>query len=213
MTIIEITGHLSFVIIAISFLMKDIIWLRIFSIISGSLGITYNFFYHAGPLWINIGWITFFILINIFMIIFFYISSRKSGFTDEDINIWKQNFLGLSAEEYRMIRKITTNQIFKTNDIVITKGQETKYIYFIVSGYLQAKIDEDIIKILSNGDIAGEMSFLTDTPANAHVTARQDTHCISIEKKKLRPKMIRSPSFHVSITNLFNKSLIKKITL
>ena len=76
-----------------------------------------------------------------------------------------------------------------------------------------AKIDEDIIKILSNGDIAGEMSFLTDIPANAHVTARQDTHCISIEKKKLRPMMIRSPSFHVSITNLFNKSLIKKITL
>ena len=86
------------------------------------------------------------------MIIFFYISSRKSGFTDEDINIWKQNFLGRSAEEYRMIRKITTNQIFKTNDIVITKGQETKYIYFIVSGYLQVAIDEDIIKIFYSYD-------------------------------------------------------------
>ena len=57
------------------------------------------------------------------------------------------------------------------------------------------------------------MSFLTDTPVNAHVTATQDTHCISIEITKLRSIMMRSPSFHVSMTNLFNKNLIKKITL
>ena len=213
MTAIDITGHLSFVIVAISFLMKDIIWLRTFSIISGLIGMGYNYLHHLGPLWIQIGWLAFFILINIYMIISFYISNRKSGFTDEDINIWKQNFWGLSAEEYRGIRKIMTNHIFKTNDIVLTKGQETKYIYFIVSGYLQVAIDEDIIKILSSGDIAGEMSFLTDTPVNAHVTATQDTHCISIEITKLRSIMMRSPSFHVSMTNLFNKNLIKKITL
>ena len=90
MSLIDIIGHLSFVIVAVSFLMKDIIWLRAFSIFSGIVGITYNLFMPVGPLWLPIVWLIVFIAINIYMIIAFYIANRKSGFSEEDIIIWKK---------------------------------------------------------------------------------------------------------------------------
>ena len=207
---VDIFGHLSFLLAAFSFLMRDIIWLRIISIISGLIGIIFNFLIPAGPLWIPIMWLTIFICINIYMITSFYYSNRSSGFSENDLNIWKNNFWGLTAEEFRKVRKIMELKSFN-NEKIISKGQETKYIYFILSGKLNIKINNSIVNVLSVGDVAGEMSFLNETEANADVFSETNTKCIALEKAKLRKFMIRSPAFHVSVTKLFNKNLMKKI--
>ena len=213
MSVVDVIGHLSFVIVAISFLMKDIIWLRAFSIFSGIVGITYNFTIPVGPLWIPIIWLTIFIAINIYMIIIFYVANRKSGFSEEDIKIWKKNFWGLSAEEFRNIRKIIIEKNFHPNSKVLEKNKETNYVYFINSGLLKVNIDGDIPKKLSSGDVAGEMSFISNSNANADVISETTTRCLAVEKTKLRKAMLRSPSFHISMTNLFNQNLMKKISL
>lgn len=210
MVLIDIFGHLSFLLIAFSFLMKDIIWLRIISIISGVIGIVYNLMIPAGPLWLPIMWIAIFIIINTYMILSFYYSNRESGFSQNDLNIWKNNFWGLTAEEFRKVQKIMIVKTYK-NEKIISVGKETKYIYFILSGKLIVKMKNEILKILNTGDVAGEMSFLNETKANADVYSETETNCIVLEKSKLRNIMLKSPSFHVSITNLFNKNLMKKI--
>ena len=208
---VDIFGHLSFLLAAFSFLMRDIIWLRIISIISGLIGIIFNFLIPAGPLWIPIMWITIFICINIYMITTFYYSNRNSGFSESDLNMWKNNFWGFTAEEFRKIRKIIIIKNFN-NEKIISKGQETKYIYFIITGKLQVKVKNDIVKELITGDIAGEMSFLNESKANADVFSEKNTTCVIIEKAKLRKIMIKNPTFHMSVTKLFNKNLMKKIT-
>jgi len=213
MTLIDIIGHLSFVIVALSFLMRDIVWLRTLSIFSGLVGITYNFFIPVGPLWIPITWLSIFILINIYMIVSFFLSNRQTGFTEDDIYIWKQNFWGLSAEEFRSVRKIMKSELFSPGGTIIKQGQETKKIFFIASGTLAVDIDGQTITTLTKGDIAGEMSFLSETSANANVKAVDQARCIAIEKVKLRNTMVRSPSFHLAITSLFNKNLLKKIAM
>jgi len=208
---VDIFGHLSFLLAAFSFLMRDIIWLRIISIISGLIGICFNYMIPAGPLWIPITWISIFILINVYMISSFYYSNRNSGFSEDDLNIWKNNFWGLTAEEFRKIKKIMVIKSFYEEKI-ISIGQETKYIYFVLSGKLNVKINNNIVKELTKGDVAGEMSFLNETQANADVFSDNRTKCIALEKGKLRKIMIKNPAFHVSVTKLFNKNLMKKIS-
>ena len=145
------------------------------------------------------------------MISSFYYSNRNSGFSEDDLNIWKNNFWGLTAEEFRKIKKIMVIKSFYEEKI-ISIGQETKYIYFVLSGKLNVKINNNIVKELHKGDVAGEMSFLNETQANADVFSDNRTKCIALEKGKLRKIMIKNPAFHVSVTKLFNKNLIKKIS-
>ena len=57
-----------------------------------------------------------------------------------------------------------------------------------------------------------KMSFLNETQANADVFSDNRTTCIALEKGKLRKIMIKNPAFHVSVTKLFNKNLMKKIS-
>ena len=65
MTRYELAGHASFALIALSFLVKDILWLRVLSVAASVAGIAYNYFGPATPLWLVIYWNIFFLVINL----------------------------------------------------------------------------------------------------------------------------------------------------
>ena len=211
MLIIHIIGHLSFAIVALSLLMRDIILLRTLSIASGLIGIFYNFFAAPTPLWVPIIWLALFIVINGYMIISFYHSNRQTGLSAEDLEIWKSNFLGLTADEYRRIRKLFEFQTYAPGDRLTSIGRDNHFLFFVTAGQLGVRRDGELINNLTQGDLVGEMSFLTHAPANADVVAHDQTKCIVIDKTKLRSIMAKHPTLHLSITNLFNQNLMKKL--
>ncbi len=56
MNIATIAGHLAFGLIAFSFLVKDILYLRLVSVVASLFSVLYNFYIPAEPMWIAIGW-------------------------------------------------------------------------------------------------------------------------------------------------------------
>ena len=59
----NLVGHLAFILIAASFLVRDILWLRAISIVASAIGISY-YFGNAEPLWLIIFWNAVFASIN-----------------------------------------------------------------------------------------------------------------------------------------------------
>jgi len=166
------------------------------------VGIGYNYFITDEPLWVPIIWLTVFMLINFFMIVRFYLSTRQADLSDDDVTIWKTNFLGLATDEY---------QSYDGDEIVIHKGTENGFLYFITSGNFDVRRGKTEVAILTQGDIIGEILFLTESPVNADVIAHEGAKCIMIDKSKLRSLMLKHPSFHLSMTSLFNLNLMKKL--
>ena len=68
MNIATIAGHLAFGLIAFSFLVKDILWLRLVSVLASLFSIFYNWVIPIEPMWIAIGWNFIFILLNLYHI-------------------------------------------------------------------------------------------------------------------------------------------------
>ena len=56
MSIATLAGHLAFGLIAFSFLVKDIFWLRIVSIIASLFSVFYNYVIPLEPMWLAINW-------------------------------------------------------------------------------------------------------------------------------------------------------------
>ena len=210
MTTIDIAGHLSFLIVAISLSMKDIIFLRTLSICSGIIGVFYNYFVTSDPLWVPIIWLSIFILINAYMITIYYLENKRSNLNSDDIEIWKTNFIGLSLREFKLIKKISNTKVFNTDDILIQMGIKNKFVYFVNTGNLNVKKNNEIINTLSQGDVAGEMSFIAESLPNADVIANEISNCVTIDKSDLKSIMAKNPTLHLAITNLFNLNLTKK---
>ena len=68
MDIATIVGHLAFGLIAFSYLVKDIMYLRILSIVASLFGMFFNYTVPAEPLWLPIGWNAIFVMVNIYHI-------------------------------------------------------------------------------------------------------------------------------------------------
>ena len=64
MTALEIIGHVSFAIGAVSYWVRDEIWLRSLLILSFVTGIAYNALPPVGPLWIVVFWLAVYTAIN-----------------------------------------------------------------------------------------------------------------------------------------------------
>ena len=211
MTITDTIGHLSFLTAALSLCMKDIIFLRIISIISGLIGIVYNYYVTSNPLWVPIFWLSVFVLINIYMITRIYLENRTSNLSLQDIEIWKRNFLGLTLGEYKAVKKISTLKFYEMDEVLIHTGQENNFLYFINSGNFKVEKNNKKVNVLSQGDLVGEISFITNSLPNADVIAREKSSCIVIEKDELKSLMLKNPMLHISITSLFNIGLSKKL--
>ena len=79
MDIGDLTGHLAFGLIAFSFVVKDIFWLRVMSITASAFSIFYNYFIPAEPMIIAIGWNFIFITVNLYhiaVIVYEHVSCR-----------------------------------------------------------------------------------------------------------------------------------------
>ena len=208
---IDAVGHLSFLIVALSLLMRDIILLRVLGILSGVVGIGYNYFVTTEPLWVPIIWLLVFMVINIYMIATFYLANRKANLSEEDLTLWQNNFLGLAIDEYRRLKKIFDYRTFDDGEVLIQLGQDNRFLFFVTAGQLVVHRNGQDIGVLEQGGVAGEMSFLTEALPNADVVASGGASCILIDKAKLRALMMKHPTFHLSMTNVFNLNLMKKL--
>src|SRR5260221_8000644 len=83
-SLLDIIGHLSYGIAAVSFLVRDITMLRMLAIASCALSIVFYFMMPAGPLWLPMSWVTLYILINVAQIVRLYLESRMVHFSPEE---------------------------------------------------------------------------------------------------------------------------------
>ena len=95
---IDLFGHLSFGLIAVSYAFRDMLFLRTMSIVASFGGIAYNYAAPAHPLWLVIYWNMGFIMVNALQLILL-VRERRGVF--------------LSAEELELHQDLPVNKIWR----------------------------------------------------------------------------------------------------
>ena len=103
---LEFFGHLTFALIAVSYLVRDILLLRILSIVASLAGIFYDFFVAAEPLWLVINWNLVFVAVNVVQIIASLYDKRKIAFSEEQQELYETIFQQFSPIEFLKIMRI-----------------------------------------------------------------------------------------------------------
>ncbi|MDC3067524.1 popeye domain-containing protein, partial [Pseudomonadota bacterium] len=105
-----LVGNLSFAAAAFSFLMKDIILLRVIAILSSMLGIIYNFFAASEPLWLVIFWLSVFVIINLYQTISTLFELRMLECSDTEMEIRNVFFKQLSLIQFKKLINLGNHQ-------------------------------------------------------------------------------------------------------
>ena len=208
MNIAVIAGHLAFGLIAFSFLVKDILWLRLVSILASSFSVFYNWVIPAEPMWLAINWNFVFISLNLYHIAVLIYEKRPIKMAPKDKELYETLFKDLSPVEYLKITKIANWKKFKAGETLIREAHLVTDLILIYNGTVDVMTKGKKVAQLKDGQFVGEMSFLTEKSATATCVIKHDTECILWKQPEFKELLKRNPSLYYTIQGLLSNQLI-----
>ena len=208
MNIALIAGHLAFGLIAFSFLVKDILWLRVVSILASLFSVLYNFYIPDQPMWLAINWNFIFIAVNLYHIAVIIYEKRPIKMAPKDKELYETLFRDLSPVEYLKISKVARWETYKSGEKIIRQGTPVLDLVLIYNGTVDVAVDGKGVAQLKDGQFVGEMSFLTEKPATATCIVKHDTECLVWKQPEFKDLLKRNPSLYYTIQGLLSNQLV-----
>jgi hypothetical protein len=208
MNIASIAGHLAFGLIAFSFLVKDILWLRVVSILASLFSVFYNYTIPVEPMWLAINWNFVFIAVNLYHIAVLIYEKRPVTMDDKNTELYETLFNELTPVEYLKISKVAEWKTFKSGEVIIKQGMLVKDLHLIYNGTVDIAVDAKKVAELKDGQFVGEMSFLTEKPATATCVVKHDTELLVWRQREFKELLKRNPSLYYSIQSLLSAQLV-----
>ena len=208
MNIAAIAGHLAFGLIAFSFLVKDILWLRIMSILASVFSIFYNYTIPLEPMWLAINWNIVFVVVNLYHIAVIIYEKRPIKMAPKDKELYETLFKDLSPVEYLKISKVAEWKQYKSGETLIRQEHLVPDLILIYNGTVDVAVKGEKVAELKDGQFVGEMSFLTEKSATATCIVKHDTECLVWKQAEFKELLRRNPSLYFTIQGLLSNQLV-----
>ena len=208
MNLANIAGHLAFGLIAFSFLVKDILWLRVVSILASLFSVFYNYVIPANPMWLAINWNIVFVVVNLYHIAVIIYEKRPIKMPPKDKELYETLFKDLSPVEYLKISKVAEWKSFKSGETIIRQNHLVTDLILIYNGTVDVVVGTKKVAELKDGQFVGEMSFLTEKSATATCIVKHDTECLVWKQPEFKELLKRNPSLYYTIQSLLSNQLV-----
>ena len=208
MNVAAIAGHLAFGLIAFSFIVKDILYLRLVSILASLFSVFYNYVIPVEPMWIPIGWNFVFVALNLYHIAVLMYEKRPVKMNDKNAELYETLFKDMTPVEYLKVSKIAEWKTFKPGEIIIQEGMPVKDLHLIYNGAIDVVVKDKKVADLKDGQFVGEMSFLTEKPATATCVVKYDSEILVWRQREFKELLKRNPSLYYSIQSLLSAQLV-----
>ena len=207
MDIATIVGHLAFGLIAFSYLVKDIMYLRILSIVASLFGMFFNYTVPVEPMWLPIGWNGLFVFVNLYHISVLLYEKRPINMDDKNSELYQTLFKDMTPVEYLKISKAAEWQNFESGEKIIRQGTLVADLILIYNGAVEVEVGDKIVAELRDGQFVGEMSFLTEKPATATCRVKHKAQCLVWKQREFKELLKRNPSLYFTIQSLLSSQI------
>ena len=213
MNVGDLTGHLAFGLIAFSFLVKDIFWLRVMSITASCFSIFYNYFIPTEPMIIAIFWNGIFIALNFYHVAIILYEKRTVKMDDKNEELYSTLFKDMTPVEYLKISRAAQWETLKRGERIITQGMPVPDLYLIYNGTVDVQVNNQNIADLRDGEFVGEMSFLTEKVATATCKVKHETQCLVWKQRDFKELLKRNPSLYFTIQSVLSAQVSDKLVI
>ena len=204
MNIATLAGHLAFGLIAFSFLVKDILYLRLLSILASLFSVFYNYTIPIEPMWLAINWNIIFVMVNLYHVAMLIYEKRPVHMEPKDKELHQTMFKDLTPVEYLKITKIADWKKLSIGTKIITQDARVFNLNLIYNGTVEVQVDGKSVAELKDGQFVGEMSFLTEQPATATCIVKHETELLVWKQKQFKDLLKRNPSLYFTIQSLLS---------
>jgi len=207
----HVSGHLASVLTMAAYLLKDILWLRLLTILSCFAGIAFNFIVPTTPLWTVIYWNILFAVINIVQVAIIIKQRSSVHFTDEEKELHDTLFKNFAPFEFMKLMRVGKWLEAKKGEILATEQKPIDSVMLIYNGLVGVESQGKEVAKLKDGNFIGEVSFITGGAATATVRALQPTRYVAWPKEAIKQLLNRNPSMKFAMQAMLSTDLSKKL--
>ncbi len=204
----NLVGHIAYVFLIGSMMMRSMHWLRLFAIAAGLISAVY---YYTLTDYVSMFWETLFSLVNIIQLSLLAIENRRGKFSEEEQLFFESVLRNVERAHARALIKAGNWFDVKVGETLVIQGTWPKRLKFIVSGHAQITVDGNEIAFVGPGDFLGEMSYLTGKAATATATAITPVRFLSFERSKLETELDKHADLRHALEAGFNRNLVEKL--
>ena len=204
----NLVGHIAYVFLIGSMMMRSMHWLRLFAIAAGAISAVYYFTLSD---YVSVFWESLFSLVNVIQLSLLAIENRRGKFSEEEQLFFESVLRNVERAHARALIKAGNWFDVKVGETLVIQGTWPKRLKFIVSGHAQISVDGNEIAFVGPGDFLGEMSYLTGKAATATATAITPVRFLSFERSKLESELDKHADLRHALEAGFNRNLVEKL--
>jgi CRP-like cAMP-binding protein len=202
--------HLANVLLLASFLVSDILWLRLLNVLAGGAFIAY--FASATPLaWAPIGWNALFLSINLVQIWRLLMERRPVHLSADELALHRLAFRALTPREFVRLLAVGQWCEARPGDRLVEQGVRVERMLVLHAGSTDVVVAGARVAQLRPGQLIGEMGFLTDAATSADVVAAEPTRYFAIPTESLRSLFKKHPELRAAMQAVIGADLVAKL--
>lgn len=202
--------HAANVLYLVSYVLKDILWLRIVACV-GSLCVLVAIALQPNPVLEAVAWNVLFFVINVVQIKILLVERRPVTLAKDEQRLHRLVFQSLRPRDLAKLLAIGRFVDKDESDVIVKSGKPLDAIMVIVDGKAAVKKDGRTIVELGEGRFVGEMSFLTGQPPAADVETTTATRLMAWPTPALKKYLADHPELRATMQLVIGTDLVAKL--
>jgi hypothetical protein len=202
--------HLANGLYVASYLVKDILWLRVFTVLGGLVLLAY-YSLMPTPLWAAIAWNVLFLTINLAQIRLLLLERRPVRLEPDEMRLYQLAFRSLTLREFAKLIQLAQWKTVDAGERIVRRGEALDTVMVLVSGRVRVEIDGAPVRELSAGRFVGEMSFLTGKDTTADVVTIDSVRAVSWPQRELRALLSQNAELRAAVQMVIGEDVIAKL--
>jgi CRP-like cAMP-binding protein len=206
----DIPAHLSYIVIAISYFLTNVFWLRVAAVMGLFLEILY-FRLTGTNSSAGVPWDSIFIMINLYQLIWLVRDRLNARLPEKDASMLRQSFSGLDDSQIAKMLRAADWKDYVQGDVLTRQDAPVDALYFICTGRASVEVDGKFLTHLERGSFVGEIAYLTGNPATAKVVIDEPTRALAFSKMRMAKVMAGDNQISGILYQLLGRDLAQKM--
>lgn len=160
-----LVGHLAYVLLILSMLMRQMVWLRVLVIASALIGIAYSLFWLQDP--VSTFWETLLVTVNVVQLLVTWRQNSRATFSAEERAFAEARLRGLDPAAQRKLLNMGDWVDLPDGTALAMAGHRPDHLSYLVDGRVAITIGRHRIAEALPGSYVGEMSLMDGGVASA----------------------------------------------
>ena len=194
-----------------AFVMTNIQLLRLMFIASSAGFAVYYYGFATEPLWLDVVSELAFVAINLFMMAYLIWLNSRVSFDQREQFLYETEFSSLTRVEFSKLLKISEWCLDGPDHVYTVEGQQVEFVFYLVSGRVEAELPDGIKVNMGPGNVIGEVSYRLEGPASATVKSTGSCLTFRWEQSELRKLCNKIGNIKLVVDSVLSSHMARKL--